>query len=138
MSQAFHEGNRQLQDRFDTRRLADRMEERVIHDTIGPGDKAFIERADMFFLATADEMGRPTCSYKGGDPGFVRVLDEQTIAIPNYDGDGKYLSWGNTLKNPEVALLFIDFMRGWRLRVHGTAAIHLSDPLLDEFLGAQF
>src|SRR4029079_2592867 len=91
----YHEGSRALQDRFDTRRLADRLADRLWTDTIDDGDRAFIESADMFFLATADEQGRPNCSYKGGDPGFVRVLDERTIAFPNYDGNGMYLSMGN-------------------------------------------
>ena len=65
----------------------------------------------MFFLATADAEGRPQCSYKGGDPGFVRVLDEHTLAFPNYDGNGMFLSVGNVLVNPHVGLLFIDFER---------------------------
>lgn len=100
-----------------------------MRDTINPKQKAFIESTDMFFLASADDQGRPTCSYKGGDPGFVRVIDDRTLATPNYDGDGKYLSWGNALNNPHVALLFLDFMKGWRLRVHGTAEIRHDDPL---------
>ncbi|MEX2158021.1 MAG: pyridoxamine 5'-phosphate oxidase family protein [Dehalococcoidia bacterium] len=79
MSSMYHEGNRQLQDKFDTRRLADRLEDGAVRDAIGQSDKAFIEARDMFFLATADEDGRPNNSYKGGDPGFVRVIDEQTI-----------------------------------------------------------
>ena len=63
----------------------------------------------MFFLATADEHGMPQCSYKGGDPGFVRVVDEHTLAFPSYDGNGMYLSLGNLLVNPQVGILFIDF-----------------------------
>jgi len=134
----FHDGNRELQDRFDTRELADYCAGKLVKDFINPKQKAFIESADMFFLATVDQEGRPCCSYKGGDPGFVRVLDEHTIAVPNYDGDGKYLSWGNSLKNPNVALLFIDFTKGWRLRFHGVAEVKTDDPLLSEYPGAQF
>jgi uncharacterized protein len=93
----YHEGSRELQDRFDTRRLADRLTERTVSDVLDAEDRAFVESMDMFFLATADEHGRPTCSYKGGDPGFVRVLDDRTIAFPNYDGNGMYLSMGNVL-----------------------------------------
>jgi uncharacterized protein len=126
----FHQGSRALQDRFDTRRIADRIEERLVGDTIGPGDREFVERADMFFIATADEQGRPNCSYKGGEPGFVRVVDEQTIAFPNYDGNGMFLSMGNLLRNPEVGLLFLDFERGHRLRLNGTASIDEQDELL--------
>ena len=133
MPETFHDGNRRLQDLFDTRRLADHCVAKLVRDSVSAKQKAFIESCDMFFLATVDDQGRPTCSYKGGEPGFVRVPDEHTIAIPNYDGDGKYLSWGNVLKNGQVALLFIDFMKGWRLRVHGTAAVAFDDPLAAEY-----
>ncbi len=136
----YHEGSRELQDRFDTRRLADRLDERTARDHIRPADAAFIERMDMFFLATADADGRPQCSYKGGEPGFVRVLDAHTLAFPNYDGNGMYLSWGNALVNPQVGLLFIDFVaeRPSRLRVEGIASVALDDELTASWPEAQF
>ncbi len=133
----YHDGNRRLQDRFDTRRLADRIEERKVRDWIDAGDRAFIEARDMFFLATADADGAPQCSYKGGDPGFVRVLDEHTIAFPGFDGNGMYLSLGNVLANPRVGLLFVDFEGQRRLRLNGIASIDLEDPLLAEYPRAQ-
>ncbi len=138
MPDIYHEGNRRLQDRFDTRRLADRLEDRIVGDTIGPDDKAFIESCDMFFLATADGEGRPNCSYKGGEPGFVRVLDEHTIAFPNYDGNGMYLSMGNLLRNPNVGLLFISFELGHRMRLNGVASIDEDDELMAQYPEAQF
>jgi predicted pyridoxine 5'-phosphate oxidase superfamily flavin-nucleotide-binding protein len=138
MSRIYHQGQRELQDTFDTRRLADAMESKTVHGTQNEKQRAFVESADMFFLATADEQGRPTCSYKGGDPGFVRAIDHRTIVIPNYDGNGMYLSWGNALKNPNVGLLFIDFMKCWRLRVHGIATVSCDDPLLSDYQEAQF
>lgn len=134
----YHDGSRRLQDRFDTRRLADRIEERVMRDHIDEDDRTFIEARDMFFLATADAEGRPQCSYKGGDPGFVRVLDERTIAFPNYNGNGMYLSTGNALVNPNVGLLFIDFEGRSRLRLNGLASVDENDPLLAEYPEAQF
>jgi uncharacterized protein len=134
----FHEGSRSLQASFDTRRIADRIEEKLVSDTISDNDKAFIERLDMFFLATADEQGHPNCSYKGGDPGFVRVLDEHNLAFPNYDGNGMYLSMGNILRNPTVGMLFIAFDTGHRLRLNGEASIHEDDGLIAEYPGAQF
>jgi uncharacterized protein len=134
----YHDGNRRWQDRFDTRRLADRIEERLVRATIDADDKAFIEARDMFFLATADEHGFPQCSYKGGDPGFVRVLDESTIAFPCYDGNGMFLSMGNLVANPQVGLLFVDFERPSRLRLNGLASVDADDPLLDGYERAQF
>jgi predicted pyridoxine 5'-phosphate oxidase superfamily flavin-nucleotide-binding protein len=139
MPSIYHDGQRQLQDLFDTRRLADHMEHKLVRDTLNAKQKAFIESADMFFLATADASGQPSCSYRGGDPGFVRVLDDlRTLALPNYDGDGMYVSWGNVIQNPNVGLLFIDFMKGWRLRIHGIASIHHDDPLMADYPEAQF
>jgi predicted pyridoxine 5'-phosphate oxidase superfamily flavin-nucleotide-binding protein len=138
MPSVYHEGSRSLQDRFDTRALADRIDGLLVHDSITEGDRAFIEDRDMFFLATADAEGRPTCSYKGGEPGFVRVLDEHTLAFPNYDGNGMYLSTGNVLVNPNVGMLFIDFQRGHRMRLEGTADIDLDDPLRADYPEAQF
>src|SRR5688572_10958411 len=91
MSAMYHSGSRSLQDRFDTRRLADRIEERLVRDHFTPDDREFIERLPMFFLATSDETGQPQCSYKGGSPGFVRIIDEHTLVFPSYDGNGMYL-----------------------------------------------
>ena len=136
---AYHDGHRAFQDRFDTRRLADRLDERfVARAFIDAGDKAFIESCDMVFVATADRDGRPQCSYKGGDPGFVRVLDEHTIAFPNYDGNGMYLSMGNILVNPHVGLLFISFTEQTRLRLNGIASHDEHDELLVHYPEAQF
>jgi predicted pyridoxine 5'-phosphate oxidase superfamily flavin-nucleotide-binding protein len=137
----YHDGSRRLQDRFDTRRLADRLDELFLsRPVIDPDDREFIERMDMFFLATADAEGRPQCSYKGGDPGFLRVLDERTVAFPNYDGNGMYLSMGNLLANPHVGMLFIDFVsaRPSRLRLNGVASIDEHDDLMGAYPGAQF
>src|SRR3954454_12654895 len=141
MGSSYHEGSRHLQEAFDTRRLADRIDERFLQrPVIDADDRAFIERMDMFFLATADAEGRPQCSYKGGEPGFVRVLDERTVAFPNYDGNGMYLSMGNALVNPHVGMLFIDFVseRPSRLRLSGVASIDERDALMDAYPEAQF
>lgn len=135
--EAYHTGMRRLQDRFDTRRLADRLDEKLARTQFAPEDRAFIESRTMFFLATADAAGRPDCSYKGGAAGFVRVTDVDELAFPSYDGNGMFRSLGNVLANPAVALLFIDFEQPRRLRVNGRAFIVADDPLLAAFAGAQ-
>lgn len=129
MGDFFHEGSRKYQDRFETRRLADRTVELIVRDRISNEDRVFIEEQNMFFLATVDPEGRPNCSYKGGSAGLVRVLDEQTVAFPLYDGNGMYLSAGNVLANANVSLLFMDFQRQARLRLNGEASILDGDPL---------
>jgi uncharacterized protein len=133
----YHAGMRALQDRFDTRALADRLDERLGRSTFTAEDRAFIESRGLFFLATADALGRPDASYKGGDPGFVRVTGESELAFPSYDGNGMFRSLGNLQVNPAVALLFIDFERPMRLRVNGRASIDFDDPLCAVFMGAQ-
>ncbi len=138
MVSIYHEGNRKLQDLFDTRRMADRLNEAIVRDFIAPSDREFIERMDMFFIATVDADGHANCSYKGGEPGFVRVVDEHTIAFPNYDGNGMYLSMGNVADTGQVGLLFIDFDRRHRMRLNGEATIDRNDPLMAEYPEAQF
>jgi predicted pyridoxine 5'-phosphate oxidase superfamily flavin-nucleotide-binding protein len=134
----YHDGNRRLQDRFDSRRISDRLEEKLTRTTFTDDDKAFIEGASYFFLATADAEGRPDCSFKGGMPGFVRVTAPSELAFPDYDGNGMFKSLGNVVANPNVGMLFIA-MHGKprRLRVNGTATVREGDSLLGETVGAQ-
>jgi len=134
----YHDGMRQLQDARETRPLADRLEQVTVRTAFTEEDRAFIQGSAMFFIATADAHGHPDCSYKGGLPGFVRVLDDRTLAIPDYDGNGMYRTWGNVLVNPHVGLLFLDFERQKRLRVNGTAKVADDDPLLADYPGSVF
>ena len=134
----FHEGNRRLQDQFDSRRISDRLEEKLTRQAFSEQDRAFIERSMFFFLATADAEGRPDCSFKGGAPGFVKVVGPGELAFPDYDGNGMFKSLGNILVNPGVGLLFIDMgEKPRRLRVNGTAIVSRDDPLMQRFAGAQ-
>ena len=133
----YHDGSRAMQDRFDSRRIADRLEQVTVHPELTVGDIAFVEQCSMFFLATADADGWPDCSYKGGLPGFVRVVDAGTIELPSYDGNGMFRSLGNILVNPKVGLLFIDFDRRSRMRVNGIASVSDDAVALAPFPGAQ-
>jgi uncharacterized protein len=130
----YHDGNRRLQDTFDSRRISDRLEEKLTRTAFTKDDIAQIESAIYFFLATADAEGRPDCSFKGGAPGFVTVTGSGEIAFPDYDGNGMFKSLGNVLVNPHVGLLFIDLHeRPRRLRVNGTATVNRDDPLLGQW-----
>jgi len=138
MSRLFDESHREWQRRFDSERLADRIEQRFCRDHISDEDKAFIERLDMFFLATVDASGQPTCSYKGGEPGFLRVLDGKTLMFPCYDGNGMFLSVGNLSAQRKVGLLFIDLASPKRLRVHGVAHTQSAERASPAYPHAQF
>lgn len=134
----YHAGNRTLQDQFGSTRLADRLVERLWRNRFKDEDKAFIEGAGFFFLATADADGRPDCSFKGGPPGFVKVPAPDLLVFPDYDGNGMFKSMGNIKANPNVGLLFITMGdKPQRLRVNGRASLHLDDPMMSGLPGAQ-
>ena len=134
----FHDGNRRLQDDFDSRRIADRLEEKLTRFALTDQDRVFIEGTMFFFLATADAEGRPDCSFKGGAPGFGRILGANELAFPDYDGNGMFKSLGNVGVNPHVGLLFINMgEKASRLRVNGEASVSADDPLMQRFAGAQ-
>ncbi len=137
-SQLYHEGSRELQDRFDTRRIADRLEQVDLHRAFTEAEREMIESAPMFFIATVDADGFPDVSYKGGIPGFVRVVDDSTLAFPNYDGNGMYKTLGNALVTSKVGLLFVRWTDApKKLRIQGRASLHFDDPLMKELPGAQ-
>jgi uncharacterized protein len=129
----YSETHRALQDQFETRKMADLMERAILKTDLDAADQQFVSSRDMFFLSTLDHQGRPTVSYKGGDVGFIKIVDEQTIAFPSYDGNGMYYSMGNLAANPEVGILFIDFETPNRMRLQGRASITPHDPLLAEY-----
>jgi predicted pyridoxine 5'-phosphate oxidase superfamily flavin-nucleotide-binding protein len=134
----YHDGMRTLQDARQTRALADRLQQVTLRHEFTEDDRSFLQRCPMVFVATADADGHPDCSYKGGLPGFVRVLDDRSLAFPDYDGNGMYRTWGNVLVNPRIGLLFIDFEESRRIRVNGSAQVREDDPLRSEFPGAVF
>jgi len=137
MSQFFGNTQRALQDKFDTRRVADLIETGFVVDEVSEADQAFIESRDMFWLSTIDKNGSPTVSYKGGDPGFVKVVDSKTIAFPSYNGNGMFYSMGNIESTGQVGMLFMDFEKPNRMRLQGTASVSDNDPLLSEYKEAQ-
>ncbi len=128
--------HRQIQDSFDSRRLADKMEEFNVHVELTDAEVEFVESREMFFLASVDANGHLNNSYKGGAPGVLKVLNRRTVAFPNYDGNGMYLSTGNVSATGEVALLLIDFQNPTRTRINGTATVSADDPLLEDWPGA--
>lgn len=138
MSRLYGEQHRKLQDEFSTRKMADRVEELVCRTEFDEDVKAFIESAEMFFLSTIDHQGRPTVSFKGGDAGFVKIIDNTTLIFPSYDGNGMFFSMGNITENPNVGLLFISFTAPDRRRVQGTASISKDPVLLAHYKEADF
>jgi predicted pyridoxine 5'-phosphate oxidase superfamily flavin-nucleotide-binding protein len=115
--------SRRFQDEFDTRRIADRINEKFVRPTLDEEQIRRVAEARMLFIATLNEKGEPECSYKGGTAGFLRVLDERTIAIPFYNGNGMFSTLGNIATTGRAGLLFVDFEDSYRLRVNGPAKV---------------
>jgi predicted pyridoxine 5'-phosphate oxidase superfamily flavin-nucleotide-binding protein len=137
MESFYTKAQQALQAKFEAENLAAATAATIVHSELEEHERAFIESRDMFFLASVDSRGQPTCSYKGGEPGFVRVVDSQTLAFPLYDGNGMFLSAGNIQEQAKVGLLFIDFETPNRLRVQGSATLSTNATLLDSFVGAE-
>lgn len=138
MSRLFGEVHRKVQDQQGTRKLADRIEEIACKTEIDDDVKGFIESLDMFFLSTVDHHGRPTVSYKGGFPGFVKVLDMKTLIFPVYNGNGMQLSVGNMVGKADVGLLFISFEKPHRIRLQGLSEVSTAPDLLSLYQEAEF
>jgi len=137
MTEFYTDTQRQLQDEFETRGLADRLVEAIVTEELSPEQSAFIHTRNMFFLSTIDERGFPSASYKGGAPGFARVADPQTLVFPSYDGNGMFMSLGNIESQTRVGLLFIDFETPQRMRVRGEARLLRDGPMLESYPGAK-
>ncbi len=136
MRDFFTSAQRQLQGEFETTDLANRIVETVVTEELSDQQAEFIHSRNMFYLSTIDELGYPSCSYKGGDLGFVRVINPGTIVFPNYDGNGMFMSMGNIQDKAKVGLLFIDFETPQRLRLRGKARCSREGPMIDSYPGA--
>ncbi len=121
----YHDGMRELQERFDGRRVADALEKHRIRHDFWDADRALIESTPFFFIATS--FGEFTdCSLKSGVPGFVKIVGPGTIEYPEYDGNSMYRTLGNIARNPNVGLLFVKF-DGTTLRVRASGKASILD-----------
>jgi predicted pyridoxine 5'-phosphate oxidase superfamily flavin-nucleotide-binding protein len=132
----YTEVQRNLQEEFDSRPLADAVQAAIVEDELNEKHIPFIESRDFFFLSTVNADGEPTVSHKGGDVGTVTVVDSKTLAFPAYDGNGMFLSMGNIQDTAKIGMLFIDFETPNRVRVQATATLHRDDELLEKYPGA--
>ncbi len=126
----YHDGMRALQDRFDGRRVADGLAANRRRWDFWDDDRAMIESAPFFFIATS--YGDYTdCSLRSGMPGFVKIVGAGTIEFPEYDGNSMYRTMGNISRNPNVGLLFVKFDgKTVRIRINGRASILDDAPAL--------
>ena len=127
MAKFYQAGHRQLQQEFQSTALADRLEEIIVVPALDDDAQTFIRQQDHFFLTTVDADGFPTVSYKGGNTGFVQIVDETTLLFPCFDGNGMWFSMGNIADHGKIGMLFINTVEPHRLRVHGTARL-VRDP----------
>ena len=134
----FHDGMREFQDFFDGRRTADAIEKNRKHYEFWDDEKELIKNSKFFFIASSWN-GYIDCNIKSGDPGFVKIVEKGIIEYPEYDGNSMYRTAGNITKNPNVALLFLNFDgKSRRIRINGHATIHHDKKSLEDHFGAKF
>lgn len=125
------EGEHQAQEKYGTTRRGLAFYNKQMLDYLNPVMQDFIARQEMVFIATADAHGECDCSLRAGLPGFVHVLDEKTLAYPEYRGNGVMASVGNISENPHIGLIFIDFFQSTvGLHVNGRARVVDNEDLL--------
>ncbi|MGW5781926.1 pyridoxamine 5'-phosphate oxidase family protein [Streptomyces sp. NPDC003863] len=118
------DGEHLVQQRMGTTERADRFYAEQVLDRLNPRMREFVARQEMFFLATADRHGECDNTFRAGPPGFLHVLDDMTLAYPEYRGNGVHASLGNIEENPHVGVLMVDFLRDRiGLHVNGRAGI---------------
>jgi uncharacterized protein len=128
---AFTPAVKAIQARRGSRRNYARMEERGGFKTdISEELAEFIAAQRSFFIATANLEGQPYVQHRGGPPGFLRVLDNHTLAFADYAGNRQYISLGNLADNPRAQLFLIDYAERRRVKIWGTARVVDSDPTL--------
>ena len=132
MTDFYHSGHRALQQEFESTALAKRLEELIVRPELDAEAQAFIQNQDHFFLTTVDQKGFPTVSYKGGNQGFVQVVNETTLRFPCYDGNGMWLSMGNIADTSKVGMLFINMLEPHRIRLQGQASLLLDAEILKQ------
>jgi hypothetical protein len=128
---AFSDSVKAVQTRLGSRKSYARLETGDGWETtISPDLAGFIGEQTSFFLATASAAGQPYIQHRGGPKGFLRVLDEQTLAFADFRGNRQYVTLGNLAENPRVCLFLIDYAHRQRVKVWGEARVVEDDPAL--------
>lgn len=98
--------------------------------TVTPELRAFLSELDMFYLGTANAHGQPYIQYRGGSPGFLRVVDEQTLGFADFAGNRQYITLGNLSENPKAFIFLMDYARRRRIKLWGQARVVEADTAL--------
>ena len=130
---AFTPAVKAAQERLGSRKAYANFEKRGgWNDVVTPDLEAFIAGRDSFYLGTASADGQPYIQHRGGPPGFLKVLDEKTLAFADYSGNSQYISVGNLSENPKAYLFLMDYAQKRRIKIWGRAEFVESDPELIE------
>ena len=133
----YHDMSRRLQRQFGTEELAAHLARKYVLDELEQAHIEWIGVADEVYIATVNPQGHPECSYKGGLPGFIRVVDTRTLEIPSYDGNGMYRTLGNITAEPWIGLLLLFPEVPAKLRVNGSCQVRTGSAALAAHPGAE-
>lgn len=106
------------------------LQHSIGRNSVTPALAAYLGSRISFYLATASAAGQPYIQHRGGPPGFIKAIDEHTLAFPDFEGNKQYISLGNLSENPRVQLFFMDYGQRQRLKIWGKAAIVEDDEAL--------
>jgi predicted pyridoxine 5'-phosphate oxidase superfamily flavin-nucleotide-binding protein len=120
-----------LQERYGSRRQYARMEQSGSRDRLSPDESAFLAERDSFYMATVGATGWPYVQHRGGAKGFLKVIDDRTIAFADFRGNKQFVSTGNVATDNRVALILVDYPRQARLKILGRAEIFEGDQARD-------
>ncbi len=106
---------------------------------VTPELTTFLSELDMFYLGTANADGQPYVQYRGGAPGFLKVIDENTLGFADFGGNRQYITLGNLAENPRAFIFLMDYVNSRRIKLWGTARVVEDDPrLLEELSDADY
>jgi predicted pyridoxine 5'-phosphate oxidase superfamily flavin-nucleotide-binding protein len=115
---------KELQERYGSRRqYAKRETSGLSHDSIGPSELEFLAERDSFYMASVGATGWPYVQHRGGPKGFLKVIDEHTLAFADFRGNKQFISTGNLMTDDRVALILVDYPRQARLKIVGHVKI---------------
>ncbi len=128
------DGEHFMQEKFETTLRAKEFYDREMRDFLSSSQQEFIKKQGMVFISTSDGHGECDSSFRSGEDGFVRILDNKTLAYPDYRGSGVLASTGNMHENPNIGMLFIDFFDA-RIGLHVNGKVQIMEKLsFDKFI----
>ncbi|HCS51708.1 pyridoxamine 5'-phosphate oxidase family protein [uncultured Rubinisphaera sp.] len=131
---AFTTAVKAIQSKKGSRQSYAKVEQHGWKTTVTPDLELFLSELDMFYLGTSNSEGQPYIQYRGGSPGFLKVIDEKTLGFADFGGNQQYISLGNLSENPKAFIFLMDYVHSRRIKLWGNARVVEGNDSLEEKL----